>query len=241
MVESSVTDEELASCAAVLRRLRASELESPRLRDVCGAGQELFRSRIIKQRFKGEDVVEFLTKQGNYRGMLKRLEKLHTEIERNHSTRVEAATSCGMNSSRLQRTKEVASHGLVALSAGAEAERVSHGQMLLDASGNAKLALGPGIQGDSEPASVPGGGSEFRGSQLAPAVPSAAADGVKRDASGQVLGWAHSGSGSVDDVEEDVAEADIEAKLGGLSNANDVRAAFPKGSFRKVCNICKSQ
>ena len=268
MSDATVSDAELHACAETLRRLNATDLHSTRCLEVWEAGEALFSSRIIKQRFKGDDVVEFLKKQGNYRGMLKRLEKLHAEVNKAHADRVEAATTRGMNSARIQRTKEVAQHGLVALSAGAEAQRTAHGQMLLNERGCTTLGQPDSNVHGQFPPHPQDWGVDNGTALVAPEPPTiskgrvpvtsptgeSAATGLRIDASGQVLGWAHSGKsldcggnngaeGSREAPENEDAswEEDLEGSLGGLSNVSELRSAFPKGSFRKVCNICKSK
>ena len=52
-----------------------------------------------------------------------------------------------------------------------------------------------------------------------------------------MLGWADAADGSGADIDE----AALDKALAGLSNVDELRAAFPIGSFRKACNICKAQ
>ena len=155
--------------------------------------------------------------------MLKRLEKLHAEVERTHAGRVQAATACGMNSARIQRcgatpsrtrgpsiqsrnaavcesrcsrrTKEVAQHGLVALSAGAEVQRAAHGEMLLDENGQVQLA-NTATQA-TQPVSADS--TEIPAGQHDMAAGQAPTTGVRTDKNGQVLGWAVIDSKSGDD------------------------------------------
>jgi NAD(P)-dependent dehydrogenase (short-subunit alcohol dehydrogenase family) len=237
-----VSEGELAACVATLRRLHPSELGQPRLLELWEVGHALFSSRIIKQRFGSDDVVAFLKKQGNYRGMLKRLEKLHAEVERVHAQRVGAATQSGMNSSRIQRTKEVAQHGLVALSAGAEAQRSAHGQMLIS-SGLDNCVGTPGSSPTEASRVV-----RTRDTPAAATTPAAVAlvagndndDGLRRDAQGKVLGWAGGTDANVCSDDDDTSDVDAETEvLGGLRDVTELRAALPKGSFRKTCNVCK--
>ena len=54
------TPEELASCAAILRRLTPSQLQLDEVKEVLEAGVPLFKRHIIKEKFGSGDVVGFL-------------------------------------------------------------------------------------------------------------------------------------------------------------------------------------
>ena len=81
-----VMEIEIASAVAVLRRLQPADLKGHH--ELIQEGTRLFE-RTIKTKLFGEDsVVAFLKQQGEYRFLLKRLEKVQEEVERNHSTLV---------------------------------------------------------------------------------------------------------------------------------------------------------
>ena len=76
---AAVSAPALAACAATLAQLSPADLGRPELSELWAEGKRLFSSRVIKERFQAEDVVAFLKQQGEYRTMLKRLEKLHRQ------------------------------------------------------------------------------------------------------------------------------------------------------------------
>ena len=59
-----MTDAELAACTATLAKLSPVDLELHALAELYAAGKALFASRVIKERFKGEDVVAVFKQQG---------------------------------------------------------------------------------------------------------------------------------------------------------------------------------
>jgi hypothetical protein len=77
---AAVSAPALAACAATLAQLSPADLGRPELSELWAEGKRLFSSRVIKERFQAEDVVAFLKQQGEYRTMLKRLEKLHRQV-----------------------------------------------------------------------------------------------------------------------------------------------------------------
>jgi NAD(P)-dependent dehydrogenase (short-subunit alcohol dehydrogenase family) len=230
---AAVSAPALAACAATLAQLSPADLGRPELSELWAEGKRLFSSRVIKERFQAEDVVAFLKQQGEYRTMLKRLEKLHRQVETEHSARVAEATQCGINSSRMQRTKDVALLGLPALSTAAEDQRRDRvGALLQDRSeppAAASAAAPP-----TQPASV----------ATPAAMPAAAAAACptcgKRFATapalaGHVKFCKKAGKETARAVVVDNAAPRAELP----STTSELKSAYPKGSFRRVCNICK--
>ena len=205
---AGLTAAELAACTTTLAKLSPADIELPELSELYAVGKALFASRVIKERFQGEDVVAFFKQQGEYRKMVKRLQKLHKEIDHAHASRVDESTGCSINSTRLQRTLEVAEHGLPALSSAAESQRLRYGAMLLNDSGKPQLddasgEAAAGTSSDMEPEPEP---------ELPPPQPEPAAA---------------------------IAEDEARLKDVGISSIAELRARYPKGSFRRVCGVCK--
>mmetsp|Transcript_29442 Transcript_29442/g.80519 ORF Transcript_29442/g.80519 Transcript_29442/m.80519 type:complete len:662 (+) Transcript_29442:57-2042(+) len=100
------TDDELRTCAQVLRRLSPWQLSdaSPAMSEVVEAGMALFSKRALDERFGQRDVIEYLEQVHDHKAMLKKLEKLEAEITKTHNKYVKQAAKCGINSEREERT-----------------------------------------------------------------------------------------------------------------------------------------
>lgn len=87
-----VTDQEIASAVAILRRLQPTDLKGHDT--LMQEGTRLFERTIKTKLFGEESVVAFLKQQGEYRFLLKRLEKVQEEVERNHAALVRTPLPC---------------------------------------------------------------------------------------------------------------------------------------------------
>jgi hypothetical protein len=82
--------EDIDFCLNVLRRLKPGDLGSlPK--EFTAAGHALFKKSIKLELFGENDVVSFLKQKEDYRTLLKRLEKVHSEVERSHAQYVEVS------------------------------------------------------------------------------------------------------------------------------------------------------
>jgi hypothetical protein len=94
------TADEINTCISVLQRLKSADLAtlSPEL---TSAGHELFKRGVKVELFGEDDVVAFLKKKEDYRNILKRLDKIHSEVERSHAQNVEVSYDCRSNNFEL--------------------------------------------------------------------------------------------------------------------------------------------
>ena len=80
------TKNEIATVVAILRQLQPADLkEHPEL---IQEGTRLFERTIKTKLFGDDSVVDFLKQQSEYRFLLKRLERVQEEVERNHAALV---------------------------------------------------------------------------------------------------------------------------------------------------------
>ena len=101
------SEAELLQCAATLRRLQPEDLAQKHLSEgltaVIESGTELFKRQIKQVLFGESDAVEFLKEQSGHRKLLKKLERLQKEIQRENELRCKESASCGINVQREER------------------------------------------------------------------------------------------------------------------------------------------
>ena len=101
---ASAGDAEIASCIAVLSRLTPTALrDDPALAPLREAGVKLFGPEVLRERFGQADAIEYLRELNGHRELLKKLTRLHTEVEKAHAVRKAEAAGCGINVQRAQR------------------------------------------------------------------------------------------------------------------------------------------
>ena len=95
---------ELAAATDVLRRLSASSLrEDPALVSLRDVGVELFSQEVLRVKFNSPDAIEYLKQLNGHKELLKKLQKLKLQIDKEHELRKAEAASCGINRIREQR------------------------------------------------------------------------------------------------------------------------------------------
>ena len=96
--DGAATSAEIASCIAVLSRLTPSALrDDPALAPLREAGVKLFGPEVLRERFGQADAIEYLRELNGHRELLKKLTRLHTEVEKAHAVRKAEAAGCGIN------------------------------------------------------------------------------------------------------------------------------------------------
>ena len=63
--------------------------------------------QVLRQRFGQADAIEYLRELNGHRELLKKLTRLHTEVEKAHAVRKAEAAGCGMNVQRAQRLQAI--------------------------------------------------------------------------------------------------------------------------------------
>ena len=82
--------EDIDFCLNVLRRLKPGDLGFL-TKEFTAAGHALFKKSIKSELFGEQDVVSFLKQKEDDRSLLKKLEKVHAEVERSHAEHVEVS------------------------------------------------------------------------------------------------------------------------------------------------------
>ena len=89
---------ELAAATDVLRRLSATKLrDDPALAPLRDVGVELFSQEVLRVKFNAPDAVEYLKRLNGHKELLKKLQKLKLQIDKEHELRKSEAASCGIN------------------------------------------------------------------------------------------------------------------------------------------------
>eukprot|EP00933_Yihiella_yeosuensis_P040243 TRINITY_DN34500_c0_g1_i1.p1 TRINITY_DN34500_c0_g1~~TRINITY_DN34500_c0_g1_i1.p1 ORF type:complete len:573 (-),score=125.40 TRINITY_DN34500_c0_g1_i1:83-1801(-) len=88
---------DIAICAKVLRQMQVTDLEKPEFKEVRDAGIPVFKRSILKDRFGGGDVLDFLKEKTDVYNMKVKLERLHKVVKDEHEERKQKAETCGMN------------------------------------------------------------------------------------------------------------------------------------------------
>jgi hypothetical protein len=99
-----VSAEDLHVCVSVLRQLSSDALATePALESLRDAGKKLFQQLVLKERFGEADVVEYLKQKNGYLHMLKKLEKLQRQIDREHEMMRDQSKQAKINKEREER------------------------------------------------------------------------------------------------------------------------------------------
>ena len=80
--------DEIALCISIMKRIAPSDLQnlSP---DLTAAGRALFAKSVKFDLFGDDDVVSFFKQKEDYKLLLKKLERVHSEVQRAHADFVE--------------------------------------------------------------------------------------------------------------------------------------------------------
>ena len=92
--------DEIAACAAVLRRLSPSDLDHPWADELRAAGLALFSRAANKLAFNGKEVKDFLAEQSKHKKTLAELKRLEALVNGAWRRERIQANECGMNEAR---------------------------------------------------------------------------------------------------------------------------------------------
>ena len=95
---------EIAAATDVLRRISATALrEDPAVAPLRDVGIELFSQEVLRVKFNAPDAIEYLKQLNGHKELLKKLQKLKLQIDKEHELRKAEAASCGINRIREER------------------------------------------------------------------------------------------------------------------------------------------
>lgn len=95
--DEAISSEDIQRCAAVLKRMTASDLLRAEFAAIREAGMPVFRRVVLKERFGSEDVLGFLKQKSDVHQMTTKLQRLHKVVKDEHEERRRKAETCGMN------------------------------------------------------------------------------------------------------------------------------------------------
>ena len=107
------SSDDISFAINVLKRLKPVDVESNE--ELGMVGTKLFGRAIRKKLFETDEGLYFLKKRGEFRSMLRKLEKIHNEVQYVHADFVQSSRGSGINVVRECRSSDVNSKGLVAL------------------------------------------------------------------------------------------------------------------------------
>ena len=228
---------EVAACAAVLGTLTPSALrDDPALAPLLKVGVALFGPEVLRQRFGQSDAIEYLRELNGHRKLLKKLERLHREVDKAHAIRKAEAAGCGMNVQREARLKAI--EAACAREDGGVKSFSGKRSLLLRAPAAADCDgdTGAATSGNENAAAAAGeaaaGEAVERTERSARAEPPAAQPPPTAQPPQAVPVSQVDGARLVEEGEQALGSA-------ALTEAMERTAALPVGSFRRHCNVCK--
>ena len=116
MNEFPISIDEIKIATRILKLLEPKHLKHTIFEEFRDAGIKLFSRTIRKQIYENDnDLIEHIKNQTNQNKVLKKLEKIHNEIQITHANNVEISRSAGINEMRETREAEINNKGLIAL------------------------------------------------------------------------------------------------------------------------------
>ena len=91
-MSSPPSADEIALCVSIMNRIPPADLLFSRNRNLLEAGHVLFGRSIKMSIFGEKDVVDFFRQKEDYKSLLRRLERVHDEVQRAHANFVEVIT-----------------------------------------------------------------------------------------------------------------------------------------------------